>query len=107
MIIYLEFEKTVAELEAKINELRTLAANGSDIGDEITKIEEKSAQAVAELYASLTPWQKTLVARHPQRPHFSDFIGGLITALFVIERLWTARLFEEPDEDTISQISTE
>ena len=79
MIIYLEFEKTVAELEAKINELRTLAANGSDIGDEITKIEEKSAQALAELYANLTPWQKTLVARHPQRPHFNDFIKGLIT----------------------------
>ena len=76
---YLDFEKPVAELEAKIDELRTLAANGSDIGDEITKIEEKSAQALAELYANLTPWQKTLVARHPQRPHFSDFIGALVT----------------------------
>src|SRR5215813_14209563 len=76
---YLDFEKPVAELEAKIDELRTLAANGSDIGDEITKIEEKSAQALADLYASLTPWQKTLVARHPQRPHFTDFISGLIT----------------------------
>src|SRR6201991_4430542 len=76
---YLDFEKPVAELEAKINELRTLAASGSDIGDEVTKIEEKSAQALAELYANLTPWQKTLVARHPQRPHFTDFIKGLIT----------------------------
>src|ERR687883_1033892 len=76
---YLDFEKPVAELEAKIDELRTLAANGSDIGDEIARIEEKSAQALAELYANLTPWQKTLVARHPQRPHFSDFINGLIT----------------------------
>src|SRR2546430_16861964 len=75
---YLDFEKPVAELEAKIDELRTLAANGSDIGDEIAKIEEKSAQALAELYANLTPWQKTLVARHPQRPHFSDFINALI-----------------------------
>src|ERR1044072_4386101 len=79
MLIYLEFEKTVAELEAKINELRTLAASGSDIGDEITRIEEKSAQALAELYSNLTPWQKTLVARHPQRPHFTDFVGSLIT----------------------------
>jgi acetyl-CoA carboxylase carboxyl transferase subunit alpha len=79
MIIYLEFEKAVAELEAKINELRTLAAGGSDIGDEISKIEEKSAQALAELYATLTPWQKTLVARHPQRPHFTDFIKALIS----------------------------
>jgi acetyl-CoA carboxylase carboxyl transferase subunit alpha len=79
MIIYLEFEKAVAELEAKINELRTLAAGGSDIGDEISRIEEKSAQALAELYATLTPWQKTLVARHPQRPHFTDFIKALIS----------------------------
>src|ERR1700752_1832750 len=76
---YLDFEKPVAELEAKIDELRTLAANGSDIGDEITKIEDKAAQALAELYANLTPWQKTLVARHPQRPHFTDFVNALIT----------------------------
>src|ERR1700752_3912494 len=76
---YLDFEKPVAELEAKIDELRILAANGSDIGDEITKIEEKSAQALADLYANLTPWQKTLVARHPQRPHFTDFVGALMT----------------------------
>jgi acetyl-CoA carboxylase carboxyl transferase subunit alpha len=76
---YLDFEKPVAELEAKIDELRTLAAGGSDIGDEIAKIEEKSAQALADLYANLTPWQKTLVARHPQRPHFSDFVGALIS----------------------------
>ncbi len=79
MLIYLEFEKPVAELEAKINELRALAATGSDIGDEIKRIEEKSAQALAELYANLTPWQKTLVARHSQRPHFTDFINTLIT----------------------------
>ena len=71
MIIYLEFEKAVAELEAKVNELRTLAAGGSDIGDEISKIEEKSAQALAELYANLTPWQKTQVARHPDRPELA------------------------------------
>jgi acetyl-CoA carboxylase carboxyl transferase subunit alpha len=76
---YLDFEKPVAELESKIDELRALAASGSDIGDEIARIEEKSAQALAELYANLTPWQKTLVARHPQRPHFTDFIAALIT----------------------------
>jgi acetyl-CoA carboxylase carboxyl transferase subunit alpha len=79
MLIYLEFEKSVAELEAKINELRTLAASGSDIGDEIARMEDKSAQALSELYANLTPWQKTLVARHSQRPHFTDFVGSLIT----------------------------
>ncbi|MEN3350924.1 MAG: acetyl-CoA carboxylase carboxyl transferase subunit alpha [Bradyrhizobium sp.] len=76
---YLDFEKPVAELESKIDELRTLAASGSDIGDEVARIEDKAAQALAELYANLTPWQKTLVARHPQRPHFTDFISGLVT----------------------------
>src|SRR5712672_945148 len=75
---YLDFEKPVAELESKIDELRTLAASGSDIGDEIARIEDKAAQALAELYANLTPWQKTLVARHPQRPHFTDFVNALI-----------------------------
>jgi acetyl-CoA carboxylase carboxyl transferase subunit alpha len=76
---YLDFEKPVAELDSKIDELRTLAAGGTDISEEVSRIEEKAAQALAELYASLTPWQKTLVARHPQRPHFSDFVNGLIT----------------------------
>jgi len=76
---YLDFEKPVAELDSKIDELRVLAASGSDIGEEISRIEEKAAQALADLYANLTPWQKTLVARHPQRPHFTDFIAGLIT----------------------------
>ena len=76
---YLDFEKPVAELDSKIDELRALAATGSDIGDEISSIEDKAAQALRDLYDNLTPWQKTQVARHPQRPHFSDFIKGLIT----------------------------
>jgi acetyl-CoA carboxylase carboxyl transferase subunit alpha len=76
---YLDFEKPVAELDSKVDELRTLSAGGTDIADEVAKIEEKAGQALADLYANLTPWQKTLVARHPQRPHFSDFVGGLIT----------------------------
>jgi acetyl-CoA carboxylase carboxyl transferase subunit alpha len=76
---YLDFEKPVAELDSKIDELRALAASGSDIGQEISSIEEKAAQALKDLYDNLTPWQKTQVARHPQRPHFSDFISGLIT----------------------------
>jgi acetyl-CoA carboxylase carboxyl transferase subunit alpha len=76
---YLDFEKPVAELESKIDELRALAASGSDIGDEIARIEEKAGQALADLYANLTPWQKTLVARHPQRPHLTDFVSALIT----------------------------
>jgi len=76
---YLDFEKPVAELEAKVDELRALAATGSDIGDEITRIEDKASQALTDLYANLTPWQKTLVARHPQRPHFTDFVNALIS----------------------------
>ncbi len=76
---YLDFEKPVAELDARIDELRALAATGSDIGDEISRVEEKSRQALDELYANLTPWQKTQVARHPQRPHCMDYVNALIT----------------------------
>jgi len=76
---YLDFEKPVAELDSKVDELRALPAGGTDIGEEVAKIEEKAGQALADLYANLTPWQKTLVARHPQRPHFTDFVSGLIT----------------------------
>src|SRR3954453_18685439 len=76
---YLDFEKPVAELDAKVDELRALAAGGSDIAEEISSIEQKSAQALKDLYASLTPWQKTQVARHPQRPHCIDYIDALIT----------------------------
>ncbi len=68
---YLDFEKPVAELEAKIEEMRALQAAGGAIaiGDEINRIEVKADQALKELYGALTPWQKTQVARHPQRPH--------------------------------------
>lgn len=76
---YLDFEKPVAELDSKIDELRTLAAGGSDIGEEISRIEDKARIALHDLYANLTPWQKTQVARHPQRPHCVDYIAGLIT----------------------------
>jgi acetyl-CoA carboxylase carboxyl transferase subunit alpha len=77
---YLDFEKPVAELEAKIEELRALEANGDAvaIGEEINRIEVKASQALKELYADLTPWQKTQVARHPQRPHCFDYIAKLI-----------------------------
>jgi acetyl-CoA carboxylase carboxyl transferase subunit alpha len=76
---YLDFEKPVAELDSRIDDLRALAASGSDIGDEVARLEEKSRQALDELYAALTPWQKTQVARHPQRPHCLDYIGAFIT----------------------------
>lgn len=77
---YLDFEKPVAELEAKVEELRAMAEGGSAvaIGDEIARLEAKAQKALADIYANLTPWQKTLVARHPQRPHFVDYCAALI-----------------------------
>jgi acetyl-CoA carboxylase carboxyl transferase subunit alpha len=77
---YLDFEKPVAELEAKVEELRTMGESGDAvaIGDEIQRLEVKANQALRDLYAQLTPWQKTLVARHPERPHATDYIKALI-----------------------------
>jgi acetyl-CoA carboxylase carboxyl transferase subunit alpha len=78
---YLDFEKPVAELEAKIEELRTMAGTGNAvaIGEDIGRLESKASQALKDLYSALTPWQKTQVARHPQRPHSLDYIAGMIT----------------------------
>ncbi|MBV8753168.1 MAG: acetyl-CoA carboxylase carboxyltransferase subunit alpha [Hyphomicrobiales bacterium] len=78
---YLDFEKPVAELEAKIQELRAIQAsgNGVAIGEEIVRLEAKALQALEDLYAELTPWQKTQVARHPERPHCLDYVGALLT----------------------------
>jgi acetyl-CoA carboxylase carboxyl transferase subunit alpha len=78
---YLDFEKPVAELEAKVEELRAMGETGNAvaIGDEISRLESKAAVALKELYAELTPWQKTQVARHPQRPHCLDYITGLVS----------------------------
>ena len=76
---YLDFEKPVADLQGKVEELRSLG-NGGDavaIGEDIAKLEGKAAQALAEIYAKLTPWQKTQVARHPDRPHFKDYVAGM------------------------------
>lgn len=75
MISFLEFEKPIAELEARIAELRATASSSAlDIAPEIAKLEKKSAAMLDATYARLTPWQKTQVARHPQRPHFLDYI---------------------------------
>lgn len=81
MRAYLDFEKPVAELEAKIEELGKLAAGGDPqaIGDEVRALEFKAQQALKDLYATLTPWQKTQVARHPERPHLAHYIAALIS----------------------------
>jgi len=76
MISYLEFEKPVADLEGKIAELRSAAGEDGDvdISRELKRLETRSAKLLANTYSSLTPWQKTQVARHPSRPHFRDYV---------------------------------
>jgi acetyl-CoA carboxylase carboxyl transferase subunit alpha len=79
MVAYLEFEKPIAELEARISELRSTASAGSlDIDAEVSKLAAKSDKLLRDTYARLTPWQKTQVARHPNRPHFKDYVAGFI-----------------------------
>jgi acetyl-CoA carboxylase carboxyl transferase subunit alpha len=77
---YLDFEKPVADLQGKVQELRSLGNEGDAvaIGEEVAKLEAKAAAALADIYAKLTPWQKTQVARHPDRPHTSHYLKGLI-----------------------------
>ena len=80
MRTYLDFEKPIAELESKVAELRALsdADNSVSITDEIAKLEQKSRQSLTDTYAKLSPWQKTQVARHPNRPHTVDYIKAMI-----------------------------
>ena len=78
MQTYLEFEKPIAELEARVAELReTATASDIDIEAEVAKLEGKSAKLLRETYSRLTPWQKTQVARHPDRPHFKHFVAAI------------------------------
>ena len=78
MLTYLDFEKPIAELERRLTELRETASAGSiDIDSEVAKLEAKSTKLLKETYARLSPWQKSQVARHPDRPHFKDFVAGM------------------------------
>ncbi len=78
-MMFLDFEKPIAELQARVAELRETADAGSlDIGQEVSKLEAKADRMLRETYARLTPWQKTQVARHPQRPHLKDYIAGIV-----------------------------
>ena len=76
---YLDFEKPLAELETKIAELEAVSSqeDAPQISDELTRLREKAAKQLKDTYASLTPWRKTQVARHPERPHFTDYVGQL------------------------------
>jgi acetyl-CoA carboxylase carboxyl transferase subunit alpha len=77
---FLDFEKPIAELEGKIEELRRMSEPGGiNIADEIVKLTEKADKQLRATYGKLTPWQKTLVARHPDRPKALDYIRQLIT----------------------------
>jgi len=77
---FLDFERPIGELDGKIEELRHLSTTGDlNIADEVGRLEASAARLLRQTYARLTPWQKVQVARHPERPHALDFIGGLIT----------------------------
>lgn len=79
MHYYLDFERPVAELENKIEELKRLAdGRDMDITGEIKKLEKKARHLRADIFSRLTPWQKTLIARHPERPHTIDYIKLLM-----------------------------
>lgn len=77
---YLEFEKPVADLDGQIKELKSVLKTDDsvDLSDDISRLEKKSEDLLKGLYSKLTPWQKTLVARHPDRPHFVDYQKAMI-----------------------------
>jgi len=79
MYNYLDFEKPISDLEGKIHELKTLASEDEsvDTADEVTRLEARVQEAMADIYAKLNPWQKTQVARHPNRPHFLNYAEAL------------------------------
>ena len=85
MASFLDFEKPIAELQGRIDELRETAAEGAvDIGPEVTRLQAKSDKLLRDAYARLTPWQKTQVARHAERPHFKDYVAGLFNDFILL-----------------------
>ena len=78
MQTYLDFEKPIADLDQRIAALRDTAKSGAiNIDAEVDKLAAKSGKLLRDAYAKLTPWQKTQVARHPERPHFNDYVAGI------------------------------
>jgi acetyl-CoA carboxylase carboxyl transferase subunit alpha len=80
MAVFLDFEKPVAEMEGKIEELRHLSSKGDlNIVEEISRLQSKVDRMLRQIYANLTPWQKVQVARHPNRPQFFDYLNSIVT----------------------------
>jgi acetyl-CoA carboxylase carboxyl transferase subunit alpha len=78
MLTYLDFEKPIAELEARVRELKETADSGDiDIEAEVGRLEAKASKLLKDTYSKLSPWQKAQVARHPERPHFKDYVAGI------------------------------
>ena len=81
---YLDFERPLAELDSKIDDLKAMNGDakekgGVDVSEEVARLEEKAKKQLTTIYAKLGAWEKTQVARHPSRPHFGDYINGMIT----------------------------
>ena len=77
---YLDFEQPIAELEGKIEELRHLSSSGEvNIASEVSKLQDEVDKILQYTYSNLTPWQKTQVARHHERPHVVDYVGAWIS----------------------------
>ena len=79
MSVYLDFEKPVAEIDSRLRDLRRVADAGDTDQTGVTRLEAKAQEQLKAIYAKLTPWQKTQVARHQDRPHFADYVAALVT----------------------------
>jgi acetyl-CoA carboxylase carboxyl transferase subunit alpha len=81
LLTYLDFEKSIAEIETKIEELSALAeSSGAEaMGVELSRLKQKASKQLEDIYSKLDPWQKTQVARHPDRPRFKDYVAALVT----------------------------
>ena len=88
MTVYLDFEKPLAEIEGKAEDLRALARTNAemDVEQEAAALDKKAATLLTDLYKDLSPWRKCMVARHPERPHCKDYIEALFTTVLEFSR---------------------
>ena len=97
MTNYLDFEKPLAEIEGKAEELRAMARQNEemDVEDEAKALDKKAEEMLAELYKALTPWRKCQVARHPDRPHCKDYIEALFTEFTLWQGIATLQMITQ------------